>query len=367
MSASNWQRRGLSGRSIGFLMLLGVMAVGWMMVEAIRNSPTRGQAAIPVIVSEPGFPMRIEMSWGATIEIPTPPQRIIPANAGVVDMITELVDPSRVAALPITADDWSRIGTNPEGYEQHARYPEFKAENVLAHEPDLIVTSPFNAPDTIRSIEEAGIPVLKMPDTFDLDTVIEALTLLGKLLDVEARATELIADLRRRERALLERHEGKPALRAVAYANYGFGGTGQGANTTQNEVFRLAGLRNALAEAGHVGVVKLNYEDLLALDPDLLIVSFREDNGIGVTGDLLEAEPALAELRAVKENRMLELPARHFFTVSQELLYGGEALADELDRWLAAREPAAGAGAAAKAGADAKVGSGAAAQSEVDR
>ena len=320
---------------LGFLALLGVIAIGWMMVDAIRKSPTRGKAPLPVITSAPGFPMTIEMSWGVTIEIPAPPQRIIPANAGVVDMITALVDPARIAALPTTADDWSRLAGHPGDYVDHPRYAEFKAENVLAHEPDLIVTSPFNAPDTIRSIEEAGVPVLKMPDTFDLDTVIESLELLGALLDVDDRTNEVIAAIRKRESALLARAESRPTLRAIAYANYGFGGTGQGSESTQHEVFRLAGLRNALAEAGHVGVVKLNYEDLLALDPDLIVVSHREDNGIGVTSDLLREEPALADLRAVREERILSLPARHFFTVSQELLNGGEALADELDRWLA--------------------------------
>jgi len=47
--------------------------------------------------------------------------------------------------------------------------------------------------DAIRSADLSGVPVLKMPDTFDLDTVCEALTLFGRILAVEDRAAQVIA------------------------------------------------------------------------------------------------------------------------------------------------------------------------------
>lgn len=321
-------------RILAFIVLAVIFGVGWLVIDAIRSSPTRERAAMPTIIargSDNGYPMQIDMRWAGIVTVPAPPQRIVPANAGTVDMVTALVGPSRIAAFPITADAWSRIGTNPSGYESIPRYERFTAELVLEHKPDLLVASPFNAPDTIRRLEEAGVPVLRMPDTFDIASVVESLQLLGEILDVPDESAELIADIRRREAALLERTHGNSHLRALAYANYGFGGTGAATQTTQHEVFRLAGVRNALAEAGHVGIVKLNFEDVLAIDPDLIVVSHREDTGVGVTEDLLLAEPSLRDLRAVREKQIVSLPARHFFTVSQEILQGGEALADLLE------------------------------------
>lgn len=321
-------------RIVALVLLVAIFGIGWLVIDAIRSSPTRERAAMPTIIargSENGFPMQIDMRWAGTVTVPAPPQRIVPANAGTVDMVTALVDPSRIAALPITADAWSRVGTHPESFAAVPRYEKFTAELVLEHRPDFLVASPFNAPDTIQRLEEAGVPVLRMPDTFDLASVIEALRLLGEILDVPDASRALVAEIEAREAALLARVPADRDVRALAYANYGFGGTGAGAQTTQHEVFRLAGLRNVLAEAGDVGIAPLDFEDVLALDPDLIVVSHREDTGVGVTEDLLLAEPTLRGLRAVREGRIVSLPARHFFTVSQEILEGGEALADLLE------------------------------------
>ena len=268
------------------------------------------------------------------VEIPSPPARVLPGNAGAVDLVTDLLAPERLAALPSIADTWSSLDRRPGDWSGVPRFAEFTAERLLAHRPDLVVTSPFNEMDTIERVREVGVPVLPLPDTFDLDSVAAALRLLAEVLDVPDRGREIIAELRRREARLLERASKMPEIRAVAYANYGFGGTGAGSRTTQHEVFRLAGLVNLLAERGDVGVVPLEFEDLLALDPDLIVVSHRDDTGVGVTRDVLLAEPSLEHLRAVREDRIVSIPARHIFTVSQEIVTGAAALADEVEAWL---------------------------------
>ena len=320
-------------RVIALIGLALILWVGWMMTDAIRHAAPPGPVPLPEIVSDGGYPIEIRQPFGGgTLTIERPPMRILPGNAGAVDLLTILVEPSRLAALPDTTDDWSRIHAAPEGYEEHHRFESFTAEILLSHDPDLVVTSPFNQPDTIRRLEDAGVAVLRLPDLFDVDAVCEVLELLGRVLDVEDTAQARIEDIRERESRLLARHEGRPSLRAVAYMNYGFGGTASGSRTTHDEVFRLAGLRNAVAEAGHVEMIKVNFEDLIALDPDLIVVSHREDGGTGVTEDVLLGEPSLQGLRAVRGRRIVSIPARLFSTVSQEIIAGAERLADAVDR-----------------------------------
>src|SRR5690606_35905750 len=136
---------------------------------------------------------------------------------------------------------------------------------------------------------------------------------------------------------LMARHAGRPRIRALAYQNYGFGGTASARDTTHHEILRLAGLENilagdnALVSKPRSGSVKIAYEDLLVLDPDLIVVGEREDGGPSVTAELLYEEPALARLRAVRERSIIALPARLYSTVSHEILRGAEILSDRVD------------------------------------
>ena len=115
----------------------------------------------------------------------------------------------------------------------------------------------------------------------------------------------------------------------------GDGGWIAGSNTTHHEMITLAGLRNA-AE-GRSDYVRASFEDLITYDPDFIVVG---DIGSGTetTSALLRTEPTLADLRAVREDRILRVPARLISSSSQEIVTGAEFLVDAIERWLAERE-----------------------------
>jgi ABC-type Fe3+-hydroxamate transport system substrate-binding protein len=116
-------------------------------------------------------------------------------------------------------------------------------------------------------------------------------------------------------------------------------------------MFELAGLHNAVAERGTVGHVGFTFEELLALDPDVIVVSRPLKMPEGPSGDrggaaekILYGEASLAGLRAVRERRVVSLPAWLFATGSHELVHGAEVLADEVEALLARLAAQSGAG-----------------------
>ena len=115
-------------------------------------------------------------------------------------------------------------------------------------------------------------------------------------------------------------------------------------------MLQLVGLRNAAAEAGREGHATISFEELLRLDPDLILVSRPLQMEEGSAGDrggaserLLLSESSLAGLRAVRERRIVSLPAWLYATASHEIVSGAEALALSVDELLgrlaAAPEP----------------------------
>ena len=100
-----------------------------------------------------------------------------------------------------------------------------------------------------------------------------------------------------------------------------------GAGTTYDLMMRLAGQENASAEAGLEGNVQLRLEELLELDPDVILTGM----GSGAAGlEHLRDHPTLGQLKAVQEERFVRLPAYLVSTSSHEILTAAEALAEGL-------------------------------------
>jgi iron complex transport system substrate-binding protein len=273
------------------------------------------------------------------------PQRIVPASATAVDLVAALVPPERVAGFPEQALEYSTLHAGDPRFDRAARFNAYLAEPVLALDPDLVVIDPWQAPETTARLREAGIRVLVVPEIHSWPQARAALEMLAGELDARAAGGALLADLDSRVAALRQHGAAGPKLRALCYSNYGAAGSTAGAETTLDEVMRLAGLSNAVADLGRVGHGGIDFELLLVLDPDVIVTSLPLKMEAGPAGDrggasaqLLYGEPSLAQLRAVREKRIVSLPAWLFATGSHEIVHAAEELSAQVDALLARLE-----------------------------
>jgi iron complex transport system substrate-binding protein len=263
-------------------------------------------------------------------------QRIVPASSAAVDLVCALVGPERIAGLPAQALDYSGLGELGPAGEPYLRLPQFQAyaaEPILALAPDLVITDTWQLAETTARLREAGVEVLALTALESLDDVRTSFTLLGDALGEPARARAAVADLDARVEALAASAGRRAGARVLAYSNGGAGGWIAGAGTAADEWIRLAGMANAAAD--RVGHQRCSFEELLLLDPDVIVVSgpARFDRK-GATERLLRGEPALAGLRALAGERLIELPAWLYDNVSQHIVTAAEALARGADRAL---------------------------------
>jgi len=328
----------MSPRHLTLLLCSALAACGGSAPSA-RDAAARGEGARAL----PGFPREVEAWDGSSLRLASPPERIVPASATAVDLVTALVGPERVAGFPAQALEYSALHGGGGAFADLPRFDAWLAEPVLALEPDLVVVDPWQALDTNDRLREAGVRVLALPQIATYAQAREALGRLARVLGAEERAAAVVADLDARVARLRERaaRRSREPLRAMCYSNFGSAGWTAGSGTTVDEMMRLAGLVNVVAEAGREGHVGASFEDLLVLDPDLILVSRPLSMGAGSAGDrggaserLLLAEPSLAGLRAVREHRIVSLPAWLYAAGSQEVVTGAEALAAEVDALL---------------------------------
>ena len=292
--------------------------------------------ALPEVTPATGFPAKVKSYTGDTVILPAPPRRILAGNASVLDALVELVEPERLAALPSTAFDYSILHADPGPWADVPRLESFEAEAILAPRPDLVLIGGYQVGSTADRLLERGVPVVVLPSARSWKEVLAGLTTLARLVDEEPRGAALVADLEARRRAL-QAESARSGMRVLPYGNYGAGGSTAGAGTTWQVMIELAGMRNAATEAGLVGHPSIDFEQILAIQPDFVLVALGEGQAASSAEVLLRDEPALQSLAAVRDVRFLRLPEALYSTASHHVLTAAEALAEQADALLADR------------------------------
>ncbi len=275
------------------------------------------------------------------------PERIVAASATAVDLVVTLAGLERMVGVPAQALEYSVLHEGRPEPRAIARFEAYLAEPVLALRPDLVVIDPWQAPETTAQLRATGILVLTLPSVRNFSDARQALVVAGDALKDAELSARALADFDRRLEALRARSRQRE-LRGLAYSNFGGAGSTAGRDTTIDALFEVLGIENQIAQRGTVGHAGISFEDLLALDPDLILVSEPLRMGEGPSGDrggaaerILRGEPSLAGLRAVREERIVTLPAWLFATGSHELVTAAEELArrvGQLEARLAERQ-----------------------------
>lgn len=271
----------------------------------------------------------VELFGGQQGRLPVRPLRVIAGTASVTSFVVALLDDERIAAIPEQAFDYSAAPLSPDDWRGRT-FAQFRGEDLLAFAPDLVLMDRTQSVDTKTVLTEVGVSLLVLPDANSFPELLEVVRVLGRVLAVEERAAELVADLERRREALrAEAAQRGEALSALSYTNYGSGGFCAGRGTTADLVFELVGVANAAAE--RQGHTQVSFEGLYRLDPDLLVVGSSQGSATeSATAGYLRGDEGVAALRAVREDRIIVLPARLFSANSQYVMDAAESLAAQL-------------------------------------
>lgn len=306
-----------------------------------RPSTRRRTVGLTALVLSLAAGCRPEPAQEPAPSAPGGARRIVCGNAAATEFVCRLVEADRVAGLPEQADGWGSLDLRVDGFERVPRFAHYTSEPVLVLAPDLVVTHEWQNADTTRLLRARGIEIVVLKSATSYADIRETMTSLGARLHVEARAQQIVQALDARVKVLADGAAVRRARTAMVYSNDGTGGSTAGANTTPDTMIRLAGLRNAAADAGLVGHATIDFERLLAIDPDFLIVSSpARGEGGSPTKSVVESSSALARLRARRPGHIVVLTPALMSADSPPLVDAAELLAREVDRVLAQADDA---------------------------
>ncbi len=316
------------GRGLGRGLGGGPAPRGWLAAGLLLLLTPGCERAVvqfrPPRVSSGPFPREVTWPSGESLTIPAPPRRVYLASTTVVDFAAALLAPERVAGLCAHARTASILALEPTRWPDLAEHERFVAEPVLALAPDLVLCSEYNDANTVAALRRAGIALLPVPAVNSLDEALATLALLGRALGEETKADALIAQCQARRAKLPA--AASTTRRALCFTHNPTGSWTGGRGTLHDEALRLAGLHNAAARVGMTGHLPITSEQILALDPDLVVLDLPVGGGRSSLS-LLRENPALARLRALATGQVVELPAALYATGSHHVLDAAERIA----------------------------------------
>jgi iron complex transport system substrate-binding protein len=227
------------------------------------------------------------------------PSRIVSLDLCTDQLLIELVDRSRIAAVTFLAADpaVSAIPAKAKGIPvTHGA-----AEDVLSFDPDLILAGPYGVSATVGLLRRLQRNVAIVPLAADLDGVRASVRAVAAAIGEGPKGEAVVAEFDRR----LAHIPPPPRMPPPAAVIYQVGGSVSGAGSLAEAVLAAAGFRNMAAEYRLTRGGQVPLELLVASPPDLLVLSSAADEYRTVAADNLR-HPALLELR--RRQASIELP-----------------------------------------------------------
>lgn len=192
-------------------------------------------------------------------------------------ILFDLAEPERIVGL-------SRYGDSASAWEyQYGSRPSIdpngNLEALVQLRPELLLVNNFVDQGRVARLREAGIVVFDLGEMHGLDTLDEDVTCIARLLGVPERGERVLRRFHERlERVAIDvpRSERKRGMYLGVHGTQLFGGA---RGTSYHDVVEAAGLVDAAA-ARYRGWPAMTSEDILAIDPDVIVSPLGQARGI---------------------------------------------------------------------------------------
>ncbi|MEX0975083.1 MAG: ABC transporter substrate-binding protein [Bacillota bacterium] len=252
-------------------------------------------AVLVVALSGCGLKKTFTDGTGRTVSLKGAPKRIVSLNPAQTETLFALGLGDRVVGV----DTYSYRPAEAAKKEKVGDAFNLNLEKLVSLKPDLVILagSKDMPPSQLKDMDRLGIPAyVSGPST--VKEVLADIESLSKVLGAEKQGKELVAKMQKDLDAVtltLPKDAGeRPKVFIVVDQNLWTVGPG----SFLNDVIAVAGGENVMHDAKQQ-YLQVSMEDLVAKDPDAIVVAIPEDQAEG-----LAARPAWADLRAVKAGKV---------------------------------------------------------------
>lgn len=286
-------------------------------------------ASVPAIVNpnNMGWPREVKSSNGSTVTIKAKPERIIALSVGHDELTLALVPASRLVAVSSATKNaaFSNVADLVKGAATISREP----EAILAQRPDVMFSSSLLPATLVDAVSKAGIAVVQTELKNDHQDRINQILLAGYIYGEEKRAQEFAREVDQRFNAVQAIVKSKAASarqRVGSYTLFSDKLYTAGKNSTEGSIIENAAGINVAAEAGLERNPVINYEAVITMRPEVIIIAQPPDSAELFRKSLM-ASAVVSGVPAVKNGKVYLVDPLLFTTLSHYNVRGVEELA----------------------------------------
>lgn len=231
-------------------------------------------------------------------------QRVISAGGSISEWVVamggeqQLVGVDTTSLHPVSLQALPRVG-----YQR-----QLAAEGVLTLQPQVLFGSAeMGPPPVLEQLRAAGVQIETLPVDANLAAVSQTVRRIGQVLARGEQAEQALNSFSQAmalQQQELKRVKGEaPRVLLVFSAGSGNPLTA-GSNTVGDWLIKQSGGENL---ALHQGFKALSGESMLALNPQIIIVADRHNQGLDALETVLSSVPALQHTQAVQNKRVIAI------------------------------------------------------------
>ena len=302
-----------------FLLLFAVFATILLPACSVTPAP---QSEIRTVTDDSG----------RVISVPTHPTRIVSLTYGTDEILTSLLSPDRIASYSKYAGDGGISFLTKEEVAKVGRTVDMEPEHILALAPDLVIASTSTPMQTVEVLTRSGVPVYVSGIPTTVEEMKEKVRGVAKAVHEEEQGEALVSDMDSRLASLEEKLSQIPPEKERVALGMSFRGILGKKGTLFSDVLRLAHVKDGAAvyEVPKGADAYLSLEILPQINPDVILlptwrVKAGDDTRAFAEG--LLANPALSQVTAVKERRLVPFSEKYKYVMSQHVVDAVEAAA----------------------------------------
>ncbi|ADG74326.1 periplasmic binding protein [Cellulomonas flavigena DSM 20109] len=317
-------------------LLLAALVVPALMLAACASDAPAAPAPTAAATTAGWEPVTVD-NCGTRVTFDAPPQRVVAIKSSTTEMLlalglSDVLVGTAFADGPVP-ERWAADVADVPVLSEKVPGP----EAVLEAEPDLVYAgweSNLSADGAGERETLAGLGIATyvspsackapgyQPDPLTFDDVLDEIREVGEIFGVPDAAADVVAE----QQATLDAIEPVEGVTAVWWSSgtdTPYVGAGIGA---PQMLLQTAGLTNVFADV-HDTWTSVGWEQVVAADPDVLVLVDSAWNSAQKKKDYLAAHPAASQLTAVREQRYAVVP----FAASEAGVRNAQAAADLAD------------------------------------
>lgn len=293
---------------LAIVLSLSVTACGQSNTKPQQESVTETQQESTALQEQETeaavFPVTVTDQAGRTVTIEKEPKKIVSGYYISTSLLIALGQKEKLVGIEAKAAerpiytlsapeliDLPNVGTAKE----------FDMEGCAALEPDLVIL-PLKLKDSVETLESLGITVILVnPENQELLT--EMIELVSEATGSQEEATKLLDYTEQTENDLAETLSDVEKPTVYLAGNSSLLSTA-GSDMYQSSMIALAGGSNVADEITDTYWVDIDYEQLLAWDPEYIILASDAE----YTCDDVKNDPNLASCQAVVNGNVYQMP-----------------------------------------------------------